>query len=60
MLEITTDYAPVISKSLLESSDTSAIIYEDFRVVIPMSEIVSARIFDPKVYELFQQEELSE
>ena len=59
-LEITTNYAPVISKSLQESSATSAIIYEDFRIVIPMSEIVSARIFDPKVYELFQQEELSE
>ena len=34
--------------------------YEDFRIVIPMSEIVSARIFDPDVYELFQQEESSE
>lgn len=55
-LEITTDYAPVISK-FRESSYINDV---DLRIVIPMSEIISARIFDPKVYELFQQEELPE
>ena len=56
-LEITTDYAPVLWNSLEGLLNLD---YEDFRIVIPMSEIVSARIFDPDVYELFQQEESSE
>lgn len=55
-LEITTAYAPVISKF----RESSYINDADLRIVIPMSEIISARIFDPKVYELFQQEELPE
>ena len=49
-LEITTDYAPVIWKTIEEST---SLVYGDFRIVIPMSEIVTARIFDPDVYELF-------
>lgn len=53
-LEITTDYASVISKFRESFNDTN------LRIVIPTSEIISARIFDPKVYELFQQEELPE
>ncbi len=52
-LEITTNYATVVEKSLEESSD---LIYEDFRIVIPMLEIVSARIFHPQAYEIFQKE----
>ena len=52
-LEITTDYAPVIWQSLEESS---YLVYEDFQIVIPMSEIVTARIFDPYVYELFKSD----
>lgn len=58
-LEITTNYAPVLWE-FLEKHGASGLVYEDFRVVIPMSEIVSARIFDPDVYELFQQEGSSE
>ncbi len=49
-LEITTNYAPVIRESIQESSD---IVYEDFRIVIPRSEIVSARIFDSTAYKRF-------
>ncbi len=52
-LEITTNYAPVIRKSLEESF---GLVYEDFRVVIPMTEISSARVFLPRAYKLFQQE----
>ena len=52
-LEITTNYAPVIRKSLEESF---GLVYEDFRVVIPMTEISSARVFLPQAYKLFQQE----
>ena len=47
-LEITTTYAPVIWKSL---EGSSGLAYEDFRVVIPMTEIISARIFLPEAYQ---------
>ena len=53
-LRITTNYAPAIRESLKESSD---IAYRDLRIVIPMSEIASARIFDPKAYLHFLGEE---
>ncbi len=46
-LEITTNYAPVIEDSELD--------YTDFRVVIPKSEIVSTRLFDPEIYQRFQR-----
>ena len=50
-LEITTNYAPVIQKSL---EMMSKLAYKDFRVVIPMVEIVSARVFHPEAYERFK------
>lgn len=50
-LEITTNYAPVVQESLKEALD---LVYEDFRVVIPMPEIVSARLFHPEAYERFE------
>ena len=46
-LAITTNYAPVIENSELD--------YIDFQVVIPKSEIVSARLFDPEIYQRFQE-----
>ena len=56
-LHITTNYAPVFYEFL--EGEESSLVDEDFRVVIPMPEIVAARIFDPEVYERFQQEESS-
>lgn len=50
-LRIETHYAPVIQASLAAVSN---LVYEDFRIVIPISEIMSARIFHPDVYERFQ------
>ena len=50
-LEITTNYAPVVQESLEKSLD---LIYEDFRIVIPMPEIVSARLFHPEAYQRFK------
>lgn len=50
-LRLTTHYAPVIQESL---EAVSTLVYEDFRIVIPISEIMSARIFHPDVYERFQ------
>ena len=53
-LRITTNYAPVIQQSLRQSSNIAV---EDFRIIIPISEIVSVRIFLPEVYKLFQGED---
>ena len=55
-LEITNYYAAVIKKSLDNPSTSPGRVYEDFQIVIPMSEIVSARIFYFDVYQQFQQE----
>ncbi len=52
-LEITTNYAPVVQESLEESLDLA---YEDFRIVIPMPEIVSTRLFHPEAYQRFKGE----
>ena len=54
-LEITTNYAPVVQESLDDYS--SELVYEDFRIVIPMPEILSARIFHPEAYERFQKDD---
>ena len=51
-LRITTNYAPVIQQALRQSS---TIAVEDFQIVIPISEIVSARVFLPEVYRLFNE-----
>lgn len=56
-LTITTHYAPVIEQSLAGESDLSD---EDFRIVIPMSEIVSARLFFPEAYQLFQERDVAD
>ena len=52
-LRITTNYAPVILQMQERELEMGV---EDFQVVIPISEIVSARIFLPEAYELFQEE----
>ena len=50
-LIITTEYASVIRESL---AGNPPIPFQDFQVVIPMSEIVSARTFIPEAYERFR------
>ena len=67
-LKITTYYAEVIDEWLdeleesregsqeLEESEERLDDLKDFRIVVPMSEIVSARLFDLEVYERFQEE----
>ena len=52
-LEITTNYAPVIAESYPNAE--SYLDYKDFQIIIPKSEIVSARIFDPDIYRKFQK-----
>lgn len=53
-LVLTTDYASVIQKCLEGSPVIPDLRYEDFRIVVPMSEVGSVRIFHPEVYERFQ------
>ena len=50
-LVITTNYLPVLLDNSLDTLD----FHEHFRVVISLTEIASARRFDPRVYELFRQ-----
>ena len=52
-LKITNNYEDVILE--YSEPDNSGVLIEDFRVVFPMSEIVSARIFLPEAYRRFQQ-----
>ncbi len=47
-LVITDNYAEVLEEHPYDN-------YDDFRIVIPMSEIVSARVFDPVAYTIFQE-----
>ena len=50
-LEVTTNYSPVIEEYIGQSSDIGD---EDFRIVIPISEVVSVRFFFPEAYKRFQ------
>ena len=65
-LTITTNYAPAINEYLDSDQEISDLIREDFRVVISASEIVSARIFSPEIYQhqrsinVFRTNEMSE
>lgn len=55
-LRITTHYSPII-KEWISRQDSPSISHtiRDFKVVLPRSEVCSARLFDPAVYRLFQQ-----
>lgn len=48
-----THYAPVILEFLKDPD--SSLVYKDFRIILPIAEIVSARFFDNDVYQRFQQ-----
>ena len=51
-LEITTHYSSIIK-------EFNKKVIKDFRIVIPMSELVSARLFDREVYARFQAKKSS-
>ena len=53
-LVLTTDYISVIRKCLEDNPVVPDLRYEDFRIVVPMSEVGSVRIFHPEVYEQFR------
>jgi len=57
-LRITTHYAPVVWRNIENLQDSEAAEFDpinDLRVVIPRSEIVSARLFDPDLHDRFQE-----
>ena len=53
-LELTTFYGPRIAGFLKTQGKGSSWKFQDFQVAIPFSEIISARLFDPTVYEMFR------
>ncbi len=55
-LVITRDYAEVYQQLMDEDSSELLTHADDFQVVIPIGEIVTANLFDPDVYEIFQTE----
>ena len=67
LLPIASGYRKIETRELEITTHYSSIILEydkkdifDFRIVIPMSEIISARLFDQEVYEHFRDTKLSE
>ena len=57
-LRVTTQYAPVVWRHIQDMQDSEAAEFDpinDLRVVIPRSEIVSARLFDPDLHDRFQE-----
>ena len=57
-LRITTHYAPVVWRYIESLQDSEAAEFDpfrDLRVVVPRSEIVSARLFDPDLQERFKE-----
>ena len=57
-LTITTDYEPILKEYVDNKKHNLS--YIDFRVVIPIAEIISARFFFPAVYNQFQEEPFQE
>ena len=51
-LQISMDYVPIILKYAYDPEE--GLQEEDFRIVIPISEVVSVRLFNDVVYEYFQ------
>ncbi len=51
-LVITTNYSPIIKD--FADMDRKKYRYDDFRVIVRMCEITTARLFHPEVYETFQ------
>ena len=57
-LKITTQYAPVVWRHIQSMQDSEAAEFDpihDLRVIIPRSEIVSARLFDPDLHDRFEE-----
>ena len=53
-LVITSDYSPIIEEISFEVAERDI---NDFRIVIPMSEVISVRYFDDEIYNRLQKEE---
>ena len=54
-LHLTTNYAPLIKKLIDKDAEGIDDLLRDYSVVLPRSEVCSARLFDPAVYRRFQQ-----
>ena len=54
-LNLTIHYAPIIEQLIDKEVERVDDLLRDYSVVLPRSEVCSARLFDPAVYRLFQQ-----
>ena len=57
-LKVTTQYAPVVWRHIQGMRDSEVAEFDpinDLRVIIPRSEIVSARLFDPDLHDRFRE-----
>jgi hypothetical protein len=52
-LKITTDYSQVYDRIITREIESASIDTNDFRVVVPVSEITSINLFDEEAYNLF-------
>lgn len=55
-LMVTHEYAEVYQQLMKDESADLVAHADDFQLVIPISEIVTASLFDPDVYEMFQRD----
>jgi hypothetical protein len=54
-LTITADYSQVYNRIVQNVVDTNKIRFDDFKVVVPVSEIASINMFAREAYRLFNQ-----
>ncbi|MBD0319442.1 MAG: hypothetical protein ICV87_03850 [Gemmatimonadetes bacterium] len=50
-MKITTNYSLVYAE--MDSSGTNPAVVDDFQVIVPVGEVQSANLFDPRTYDLF-------
>ena len=54
-LNLTIHYAPIIDQLIDKEAERIDYLLRDYSVVLPRSEVCSARLFDLDVYEMFQK-----
>ena len=57
---LTTDYTDVYAMMIRDDPRVSTKGIEDFRIVIPVAEVVTVSYFDPKIYEMFNPSDAEE
>jgi len=53
VLELTTEYTSVYNQLIQEENERLVTGVDDFRILVPITEIISAHLFDSQAYEKF-------